>query len=255
MQRTKEIRAGRLVYAVMYTQVAANDTPRARAAKQKATTAARRAINLRYSWQKLEQLIAANFDAGDLIVTLTYDDEHLPPDKDGARKCVKKFLAALRAHRKHRGLELKYIYNIENLHDEGRYHHHMILNRTSEDLEIIRSLWSYGENSRLDYLDPMRYEDLARYMTKEAREEGRNEVGTRSWSASLNLERPQTVSDTMPDNVTLAPPPGAVVLASEGPTRNEFGSFAFIKYLLPSRPASSGKQKKRHRPSQSRRKT
>ena len=255
MQRTKEVRAGRLVYAVMYTQATANDTPKARAAKRKATTAARKAINLRYSWQKLEQLIAANFDAGDLIVTLTYDDEHLPQDKDGARKCMKKFLSALRAHRKRRGGELKYIYNIEHLHSKGRYHHHMILNQTVDDLETIRSLWSYGENIKLAYLDPMRYEDLARYMTKESREEGHTDVGARSWSASLNLERPQTVSDTMPDNVTLAPPPGAIVLASEGPTRNEFGSFAFIKYLLPSRPARPAQGKKRRRGSQKKRKT
>lgn len=38
----------------------------------------RETLNARTSFQKLERTLAANFDNGDLFITLTYDDKHLP---------------------------------------------------------------------------------------------------------------------------------------------------------------------------------
>lgn len=79
----KQVRAGRLVCAVVYTTAAAGDSPRARTQKQRASTAARDKLNARTSFQKLERTLAANFDNGDLFITLTYDDTHLPEDPGG----------------------------------------------------------------------------------------------------------------------------------------------------------------------------
>ena len=74
----KTIRSGRLAKVAIYTPRTRWDSPRARAQKSKATTAARKAMNIKDSRSKLEFLIAGNFEDGDLFVTLTYDDEHLP---------------------------------------------------------------------------------------------------------------------------------------------------------------------------------
>lgn len=84
----KQVRAGRLVSMVVYTTQTTGDPTRARTQKQKASTLARERLNARTSFQKLERVVAANFDDGDLFLTLTYDDKHLPDDRDGAvRRC------------------------------------------------------------------------------------------------------------------------------------------------------------------------
>lgn len=140
----KQVRAGRLVCAVVYTTAAAGDSPRARTQKQRASTAARDKLNARTSFQKLERTLAANFDNGDLFITLTYDDTHLPEDREAAIRRIRSFLSKLRKARKPRGQLLHYIYVTEGGCPGGRLHHHLVVNSTGEDLEEIRpalDLW------------------------------------------------------------------------------------------------------------------
>lgn len=235
-KRIKTITAGRLVYAVIYTTPTAGDSDRARAQKRKASTAAREKLNARTSFQKLERTLAANFDDGDLFLTLTYDDKHLPEGRGQAVRKVRSFLSKLRAARKARGQPLRYIYVTEGCCPGGRLHHHLVLNATGDDLEEIRRLWIYGDNVELRPLTFDRtytYEDLASYLTKEPREWGHPQVGERTWTPSLGLARPEPEAGTMPDYVTLTPPPEAFVLQCEGPVRNGYGEYAWLKYLLP----------------------
>lgn len=235
----KQVRCGRLVCAVIYTQAAAGDSPRARAEKKRASTAARERINARTSFQKLERTLAANFDDGDLLVTLTYDDKHLPMDREGAVRRIRAFNTKLRKARKARGQELKYVYVTEGAYAGGRLHHHMVVNSTGQDLEELRQLWPYGvgiQIRRLTFNKLDTYEALASYLTKEPREFGHPRVGERTWTPSLNLEQPEEVTERVPDYVTLAAPPEAETLAKLGPEVNGYGEFAWIKYLLPRDP-------------------
>lgn len=71
-KRLKKQTAGRLVRAVCYTQVLATDAPRARAEKARCSSAARKKLNYRFAYQKLQMQLAANFTRRDLYVTLTY---------------------------------------------------------------------------------------------------------------------------------------------------------------------------------------
>ena len=171
----RKIRSGRLVCAVVYTAPAAGDSPRQRAQKRQASTAAREKLNARTSFQKLERTLAANFDDGDLFLTLTYDDKHLPDGRDAAVRRIRSFLSRLRKARKERGHLLRYIYVTEGCNPGGRLHHHVVLNATGDDLEEIRWLWIYGDNlelRRLTFHRDHTYEDLASYLTKEPREWG-----------------------------------------------------------------------------------
>ena len=235
-KRIKMITAGRLVWAAIYTTPTAGDTGRARAQKQRASTAAREKLNARTSFQKLERALAANFDDGDLFLTLTYDDKHLPESRDRAVRKVRAFLSKLRAARKARGQPLHYIYVTEGCCPGGRFHHHLVLNATGDDLEEIRRLWIYGDNvelRRLTFGREHTYEDLASYLTKEPREWGHPQVGERTWTPSLGLARPEPETDSVPDYMTLTAPPEALVLQCEGPIRNGYGEYAWLKYLLP----------------------
>jgi len=235
-KRLKTITAGRLVVVGCYTIPTPRSTERERKALREISSAAQMTINANRSWQRLELLLAANFGRRDLHVVLTYDDEHLPANRQAAVQRVRKMLPQLRAVRKSRGQELKYIYVTEQLSSEGgRLHHHMVVNGTGADLDVLRSLWPYGE-VELETLDTWQgYEALAKYLTKEPRE----------------LGKPKVESEIVKDNLTVAAPPGAVILSAPPPVRNEFGEFVMLKYYLP---IKKKEEKKGSRPPRRRKK-
>lgn len=246
----KQIRCGRLVTAVLYTTPVAGDSPKQRAQKLKASSAARERLNARTSFQKLERSLADNFDNGDLFVTLTYDDKHLPEDRGAAVRRLRTFLPKLRAARKARGQTLRYIYVTEGCCPGGRLHHHLVLNSTGEDLAEIRELWRYGDNvevRRLTFDREYTYEDLASYLTKEPREWGHPRVGERTWTPSLGLVRSEPETVEVPDALTLAAPPEALVVSRDGPHQNGWGEWCWIKYLLPYAPPQRRPRAKRRR--------
>ena len=125
-----------------------------------------------------------------------------------------------------------------------------MVNSTGEDLEEIRRLWIYGDNvevRRLEFNQGHTYEDLASYLTKEPREWGHPQVGERTWTPSLGLARTEPETETVPDYVTLAAPPEAIILQNQGPIRNGYGEFAWIKYMLPYQPDRRRARSKRRR--------
>lgn len=239
--RLKTVRAGRLVYTVCYTQALPSDEKAERREKQRVSSAARQRINFRQAWQKLELLLAANFAPHDWFVTLTYDDEHLPADRKAAGREMAKLWRALRAQRAAAGKELKYVYNIEAMADEpgasGRLHHHAVINAAGDAEEVLQALWGRG----LVHIEPLldgptdSYEARARYLVKERQpgEVGRK-TGLRAWIPSRNLQKPEVTSELVPDTVTVQAPPGAYILDRRS-EQNSYGSYSYIKYLLPAR--------------------
>lgn len=232
MKRRKTIRAGRLVHDCVYTMCYPSDVPRVRREKQKCSSAARQRMNLKRAAQKLELSLAANFGPGDLVLSLDYRDDALPETREDAVKLVRKFLRQLRQHRKARGQELRYIYVTEGLHGDKRVHHHLVINGTGNDLETLRSLWPHGGADLCGVSLRDGYYALAEYLTKEPRNGDRKLNGSRCWTPSTNLRKPEVESSLIPDSLTLSVPPGAVVLDRDS-TCNEYGEFVYLKYLLP----------------------
>ena len=248
MKAIKHITAG-LLHIEVIGQVPEPTIWRARAGRSQPTSKAQSFYNLKSSWRELELMLAANFGAKDMVLTLTYDDDHLPPNKAEAGKLFQKFVAKLRAVRRRREEELLYIYCIEGFHgkssdplwgddcelEDRRLHHHAVVNRIGpDDLEEIRSLWPYGGYIRAEPLDVHYYRELAKYMTKEARDFGRGKPGERTWRGSRNLEKYSVEYIEIPsDSVTLAPPGGAVDYTSFC-DKNPYGFADCIgaRYLL-----------------------
>ena len=230
MKTKKIIVAGPLVREVIYSRAGSREDAVVRQAKRKTSTEAQQRANARYSWEKLELMLAANFVPGDLVVTLTFDDAHLPPDRKTAAARCKKFRKELGEIRKAAGTELRMIWAIENKVGEGRWHLHTVVNTTgSGDFADILRCWPYGSNveiQRLQVNKKKNYETLARYMTKEARER----PGLRSWSYTRNCRHPETESFPVPDDTRVEIPEGATVIQEET-KRTEYAEFQYVKYL------------------------
>lgn len=245
----KQIRCGRLVCAVVYTGPSPGDLPKQRAQKQKASSAARERLNAKTSYEKLERCLADNFDNGDLLVTLTYDNDHLPDTKKKAVGRVRTWLSKARAARKARGQPLHYIYVTEGCYPSGRIHHHLVMDATGDDLEELQRMWPHGkiEIQRLTFDRHNTYEDLASYLTKEPREWGHPKVGERTWTPSLGLTRSEPETVQVPDMLTLSAPPEAITVSQDGPHQNGWGEWCWIKYLLPYDPSRRRPKAKRKR--------
>lgn len=246
----KTIQAGPLVKQVVYPYASPADEPRIRKAKQRLSSAARQRLNYTAAWQRLELILAANFGRDDWWVTFTYDNGHLPPDRDGAGRQMRNFLARLRRHLRKRKLELRYVYNIEEMPDEPggsrRLHHHAAISGDGLDPDTLRAVWGAGYVHVEPFLDGSNdcYETRARYLIKE-RHPGvvGRKTGLRGWTASRNLKQPEETTETVPDYMTLTAPADAFVLDSHE-EHNVFGEYLYLKYLTPVRP----KPKRRKRP-------
>lgn len=234
-QRYKRIDSGRMIQEILYTGIAPTDPPRVRRERTKHSSAARRKLNDKSSWMALKRVLACNFRWTDLVVTLTFDDAHLPSTRAEARALLKKFLAKLRAQRRRRDKELVYVYALEGFYPGGRPHVHMVLNGTKADYAEIRRLWTMGTDLTFERLNAYGYEDLAKYLSKEAREHGRPKLGDRSWVCSQNIQRP-VVEPTqwVAADFDLDVPKGATNIKWEV-TENEWGRYVYLEYLLPGR--------------------
>ena len=231
MKTRKIVTAGPLVVEAIYPRGSAQDSPRVRAGKRKLSSEAQQRLNAKHSYQKLELLLAANFVPGDLVVTLTYDPEHLPRSRTQAVARLKEFRRVLSALRRARGEKLRMVWNAENVFELGRWHHHCVLNACGEDFEALRALWPWGAQIEIQRLRIDRdhsYEALARYLCKEARER----PNLRSWSYTRSCRQPEIESVPVPDDTPLQPPKGATVYEDERHA-NEFGAWRVVKYLAP----------------------
>lgn len=237
-KRRKTIYAGTLVKVVEYTPPMPRDTPQQRAAKHKATTAAQKLLNYRTAQGKLEVKLAANFTAKDYFCTFTYAPGQEPRSRAEANSHKAQFVRRFRAQRKKRGQVLKWVFAVEHKHGEGRWHLHAVLNAAAGPLDIdeIKSLWPFGyvDVSRL-FDSEHRFNtwlDVARYMTKERPEDGKDTtpVGAQIYSCSRNLTPPRVITEWIEDGAPLVIPAGAFVY-DRNETENEYSRYKYIKYM------------------------
>lgn len=233
----KIISAGLLQIEAIYPRRDKRDSERARAAKSHASSEVQRRVNRIHSYQKLELILAANYQPGDLWVTVTYDDAHLPGDRKQAKACFNRFLAKLRAARRARHMDCVVASNTEHKHlsnnglEDRRWHHHFFLNATDgDDFAEIRRCWGYGSVIEIRFFDlegEHSYEAAARYMCKEQPDR----VGAHCWSVTRNAKRPEVETVRVEADEDVQPPKGSRILFNEG-GQGQYG-WRVVKYLLP----------------------
>lgn len=234
MAKNKTLRtrdAGALVEQVCYQRVQRTDDDQVRSIKREKTSEVMKRYNRKASVRKFELMLASNFRPGDVVGTVTYDDEHLPVDRKAADRKFRYFRQKLAAHYKARGVEMVVFWSTEHKHGDGRWHHHFILPSTGDDYDAIRAAWSYGDDIELKPLrvdKAKNYSTLAAYYAKEARER----LGLRAWSYTRNAKKPVEEIDRVDDDFQLQPPKGVQVLERTS-IETPYGSFQYLKYLRP----------------------
>ena len=174
--------------------------PIGRAKKSKESTPAQKNLNDKKSRKYFRRLCNNNFGPGDVAVTLTCDEDHLPKDEAEMRRWVRNYFSCLRRSwkKKYGDLEpFKYVY-VESDHagdgsgSKARPHVHIIMSG-GLDRDLIESKWDKGfsNTKRLQFSEDG-IAGLAEYMARQAR----STSGKRSWSCSKNLDKPEPlVSD------------------------------------------------------------
>lgn len=232
-ERRKIVQAGRLWMAVQYTAIHTGNQSAQREAKLQISSPARESLNAKLSWQKLMLTLAANFEPTDLVITLSYRDTNLPSRRDDADKRLTNMIRALRAHRRQAGETLIYVRVTEGYHSGGRLHHHLIINSTGQDYDIIRQLWEKnGDNIDVALFGADGAERWGKYLTKEPREKGRRYVGARTWRCSIHMKKPEAITILVEEGDDLQPPAGAFV-TDRAEVQNCYGCFCYIMALLP----------------------
>ena len=237
MARTATLRersAGRLVEIAGYEHLRRSDDSQVRREKSKKTSEVMRKYNQKTSEQLFALKLAANFDRGDIVGCVTYDDAHLPQTRAEANTRFRCFRDRVRREWTRRGLDpaqLVFAWSTEHVHGEGRWHHHFVCTAAGDDFKMLRKAWIYGsvdEFSALRVDTEKGYDSLAHYFAKEAREK----LGLRSWSFSRNARKPVENIYLLESDTMVDPPPGVTVLERHV-TETIFGKFFYLKYLMP----------------------
>lgn len=156
---------------ILYSRGHRSDGPKQRAAKRRASSEAQKRLNLKNSREKLKLVLAAAFPtagSGQVFI-LTYRPDCVPASWDEADERVNEYRKLVRRERRKRRLPFYMVSNTEE-HSarHGRLHHHVVVNTTGEDYELLRRCWKWGEVLEFH---PMRvdkdqnWKTLAAYMT------------------------------------------------------------------------------------------
>lgn len=189
----KEITAGEQFEIEIYPQFKSmDDVPREGRRIVKDNSKAQRNLNDKNARKYVERLINENFDNRDIWITLTYDNEHLPPDGDidAAIKNVQNYVRRINYQRKKRGLpNAKYVYvTAYNPDSEIRWHHHVVMDGAL-DMETVEACWQQSSRNEVRHLqkDENGLSGIANYIVEE-----KNRIRSeKRWNSSQGLRDPR----------------------------------------------------------------
>lgn len=153
---------------------------RSRKHKFQPTSELQERINQNTAERKCARLIHANFTGDDYCIGLDYSTLFEPATLRQVKKDIKNFLRRLKRKYFKVGVELKYIYSIEQA---SRFHIHLICNN-GMSRDDIEKCWGMGHaNAKKLQFSEFGVMDLANYVQKQR-------LTYRRWVSSRNLIQP-----------------------------------------------------------------
>lgn len=180
------------------------------------------------------ELRLALFGYDGVFYSLTFSNENLPRDFSGVQRIWSCFLKRLKRWRKGKPLDF-YVYRIEGLHGDHRWHIHAFLRDQDFPPAVVRYLWTWGFVDDEPYtfkrvLSEKGFRQLAIYFTKE-----RPEVGRHAWGASRSLSAFIPRPEIRPSRTgRISIPRSAILLPCDRtPQVGQWGAYQYDRYLLP----------------------
>lgn len=171
-----------------------------RGKKKKATPEQIRKQNQYQKEKKMRRLVKANFERNDLWCTLKYV-RGIRKSIEDVKKDFDNFIRSLKRKYRKKEEDLKFIYRIE-IGANGGIHIHFLCNRsrgTPETDIMIQESWKSGRVNYESLYDAGGYDDLAKYIVKEANEDQMKQLSLfteyeqkklSTFGSSRNLIRP-----------------------------------------------------------------
>lgn len=164
--------------------------------------------------------------------TLTFDSLWLPPNFVGVRRCLRAYQA--KSLRWRDLLPYDWIYAIEGLHGDHRYHIHVVLSDDDFSPAEVRHLWKYGDVEDEPVLRREGgYRRLARYLTKERTDGVIIPIGRHPWSCSRSLRAKLPPPVRWEEASGAIEIPDDVLWARRGNVTNDFGAYYYGEYIKP----------------------
>ena len=262
--------AGRYVFVARYTRSLPGDSEVTRTAKQAATAAAQKFINIKNATERLQMLLCSNFDDKNAcFLTFTFRDETLPANSKHTKVIFADYLRKMRAEWRRTGRELRYIYTVEGeavaafpsaapvtgqrweitpwkdtkrweMLDTApqeapeaptRFHVHCFLILQKSDYETVKSLWPYGQV----YISQMKVNEVTTFqrLSNYVTKESRTGIkgnGARAYVPSCNLDKHQETGHWCNEFEGITLPKGAESIR-QGTERNDiYGSS--VEFLV-----------------------
>lgn len=156
-----------------------------------------KSLNDKNSRKHFRWLLFNNFVEGDYLVSLTFDNEYIQKSISERKREFTNYIKCLRRLYVKNGLELRYLYVIEGVNDEARFHYHLVINSGNGKVtrDEVERLWKCGEHTnskRLQLDSDGTFTSLAVYLMKSKDTKKKWE---RSWNGSHNLKRPEITTD------------------------------------------------------------
>ena len=140
----KKYRYGNCIEVKQYHTARYGAPGQKRQPKEKPTPEAVKKQNQRRKEEKAARIIAANFEEGDYVRTLTFEKSKRPADMKEAQAIFKDFYQKLRKWYRENFYDLFWIANIE-VTPRGAWHIHFICNKIPAAGDKIKDLWwQYG---------------------------------------------------------------------------------------------------------------
>ena len=176
------------------------------------------------------ELRIALFGFDGMHYTFTFSDPYLPQNFTGVRKAWRAFKG--RADRWKKGAPFDWIYAIEGLHGDHRYHIHVILRYSDFSPTEVEWLWKYGGvEMELVLQKDGGYRRLAEYFNKERTDGFFIPIGRHPWSCSRDLSRRVPPPEKWMDESGVIEIPDNVMWARRGNTVNDFGAYYYGSYI------------------------
>ena len=155
--------------------------------KQNSTPESVQRYNQQLKQRRVIRKINANFEQGDIYLTLTYPRSERPT-AERAKRNMKNFISCLRGRYRKAGKDLKW-FGCTEIGKRGGIHHHMLINQY-DDVREIAELWErYGGYAHIQFVRGNNLAKLATYIAKNEYSCSRNLVEATEKTKKMKANR------------------------------------------------------------------